>query len=134
MREERRFFMEEGFWERKGVKTAFVWIALDVIILILFLIEGFNPDFIKKNLIFIFIAVVNIDRIVIPLADLPEPPMIFTFLIGVIPAGVLIAYYVSLLEAGQEAQDLLGVILLIALLLWNAANIGWGIWAKKKSA
>ncbi|MBR2041996.1 MAG: hypothetical protein IJ945_06470 [Oscillospiraceae bacterium] len=126
--------MEEGFWERKGVKTAFVWIALDVIILILFLIEGFNPDFIKKNLIFILIAVVNIDRIVIPLANLPEPPMVFTFLIGVIPAGVLIAYYVSLFEAEQEAQDLLGVVLLIALLLWNAANIGWGIWAKKKSA
>lgn len=124
--------MEEGLWERKGVKTAFVWIAIDVIVVVLFCINGFNWEFIKSNWVLIVIAIINIDRIVIPLANLPEPPTLFTFLVGIIPVGVLIAFYVALKEAGPEAQIKTAIVLFVTLLFWNAANIGWGIFEKKK--
>ncbi len=126
--------MDEEFWERKGVKLAVVWIVLDAIVFVLLLINGFSLEFIKEYWLLLLLVVVNIDRIVIPLANLPEPPRIFTFLVGIIPAGVLIAYVVSLSKASPEAQLKIGIVLLITLILWNAANIGWGIWAKKKSS
>ena len=70
----------EEFWERKGVKFAFFWIAIDIIAVVLFCINGFEWEFIKSNWVFIIIVAANIDRIVIPLANLPEPPKLFTFL------------------------------------------------------
>ena len=76
--------------------------------------------------------IISIDRIVIPLANLPEPPKIFTFMVGIIPVGVLIAFYVALEKAQKETQIKVAAALAIALLLWNAANIGWGIIEKKK--
>ncbi|MBE6893735.1 MAG: hypothetical protein E7482_06965 [Ruminococcaceae bacterium] len=124
--------MEEPFWERKGVKLAFFWIAIDVLVVTLLYINGFDWEFIKSNWVLIIIAVINIDRIVIPLANLPEPPPLFTFLVGIIPVGVLIAFYVALRGADSEAQIKTAVILFITLLFWNAANIGWGIFEKKK--
>ncbi len=123
----------EEFWERKGVKGAFVWIAIDIIALVLFSVTGFDRELILSNWALIIIVMGNIDRIVIPLANLPEPPGIFVFLSGVIPAGLIIAYFVSLKEAVEENQTL-AIILFAALLLWNAANIVWGILEKKKSA
>ena len=122
----------EEFWERKGVKLAFFWIAIDIIAVVLFCINGFEWEFIKSNWVFIIIAAANIDRIVIPLANLPEPPTLFTFLVGIIPIGVLITFYVALREAGTEEQIKTAVVLAITLVLWNAANIGWGIIEKKK--
>ena len=124
--------LEEPFWERKGVKLAFFWIAIDVLVVTLLYINGFDWEFIKSNWVLIIIAVINIDRIVIPLANLPEPPPLFTFLVGIIPVGVLIAFYVALRGADSEAQIKTAVILFITLLFWNAANIGWGIFEKKK--
>ena len=122
----------EEFWERKGVKLAFFWIAIDIIAVVLFCINGFEWEFIKSNWVFIIIAAANIDRIVIPLATLPEPPTLFTFLVGIIPIGVLITFYVALREAGTEEQIKTAIVLAITLILWNAANIGWGIIEKKK--
>ena len=122
----------EEFWERKGVKLAFFWIVIDIIAVVLFCINGFEWEFIKSNWVFIIIVAANIDRIVIPLANLPEPPTLFTFLVGIIPVGVLITFYVALREAGTEEQIKTAVVLAITLILWNAANIGWGIIEKKK--
>ena len=122
----------EEFWERKGVKLAFFWIVIDIIAVVLFYINGFEWEFIKSNWVFIIIVAANIDRIVIPLANLPEPPKLFTFLVGIIPIGVLITFYVALREAGTEEQIKTAIVLAITLVLWNAANIGWGIIEKKK--
>ena len=122
----------EEFWERKGVKLAFFWIAIDIIAVVLFCINGFEWEFIKSNWVFIIIVAANIDRIVIPLANLPEPPTLFTFFVGIIPIGVLITFYVALREAGTEEQIKTAIVLAITLILWNAANIGWGIIEKKK--
>ena len=122
----------EEFWERKGVKLAFFWIVIDIIAVVLFYINGFEWEFIKSNWVFIIIVAANIDRIVIPLANLPEPPKLFTFLVGIIPVGVLITFYVALREAGTEEQIKTAIVLAITLVLWNAANIGWGIIEKKK--
>ncbi len=124
--------MEEGFWERKGVKGAFFWIAFDIIALVLFFIAGFSWELVKENWFLLFIAVVSIDRIVIPLANLPEPPRLFTFLMGLAPIGALICFYISLKEWEPEVQIKMAVVALVTLLLWSAANIGWGIWKKKK--
>ncbi len=125
--------MEEGFWERKGVKTAFVWIFLDIIMLAPFLFDGFSRGFAEAYWILPCIIAANMQQIIVPLANLPEPPGIFVLLSGVIPAGLIIAYFVSLKEAVEENQTLT-IILFAALLLWNAANIVWGILEKKKSA
>ena len=122
----------EEFWERKGIKTAFVWIAIDVIALALLCIRGFDWDLIIKSWLLFFLAIANIDRIVIPLANLPEPPRIFTFLTGIIPLGALIAFYIALREAQPETEIKTAAVLFITLFLWNAANIGWGIFEKKK--
>lgn len=124
--------MEEDFWERKGVKTAFVWIALDVIVMVLFAFDGFSLDFIRENWLLLSLAVINIDRIVTPLANLPEPPKLFTFLTGIIPAGMLIACFVSMRALPSEEQLMPIILLLISLLLWDAANIGMGVRMKKK--
>lgn len=124
--------MEEDFWERKGVKTAFVWIALDVIVMVLFAFDGFSLDFIRENWLLLSLAVINIDVIVTPLANLPEPPKLFTFLTGIIPAGMLIACFVSMRALPSEEQLMPIILLLVSLLLWNAANIGMGIRMKKK--
>ncbi len=124
--------MEKEFLERKDVKNAFVWIAIDVIAVVLLCIGGFDWESVKSNWALIIIVIGSIDRIVIPLANLPEPPMLFTFLVGIIPVGVLIAFYVTLKEAQPEAQIKTAVILLITLILWNVVNIGWGIFEKKK--
>lgn len=124
--------MEEDFWERKGVKTAFVWIALDVIVMVLFAFDGFSIDFIRENWLLLSLAVINIDVIVTPLANLPEPPKLFTFLTGIIPAGMLIACFVSMRALPSEKQLMPIILLLISLLLWDAANIGMGIRMKKK--
>ena len=124
--------MEEGFWERKGIKGAFVWIAIDIIALVLFAVTGFDRELISLNWTLILIMIINIDRIVIPLANLPEPPKIFTFFVGIIPAGMLIAYFVSFKTSTPENQIKTGLVLLATLILWNAANIGWGIFEKKK--
>lgn len=124
--------MEESFWERKGIKGAFAWIAIDIIALVLFAVTGFDRELISLNWTLILIMVINIDRIVIPLANLPEPPKIFTFLVGIIPAGMLIAYFVSFKTSTPENQIKTGLVLLATLILWNAANIGWGIFEKKK--
>lgn len=124
--------MEEDFWERKGVKTAFVWIALDVIVMVLFAFDGFSIDFIRENWLLLSLAVINIDVIVTPLANLPEPPKLFTFLTGIIPAGMLIACFVSMRALPSEEQLMPIILLLISLLLWDAANIGMGIRMKKK--
>ena len=45
---------------------------------------------------------------------------------------MIIAYFVSLKEA-VVGDPTLTIILFAALLLWNAANIGWGIFEKKKT-
>lgn len=124
--------MEEDFWERKGVKTAFVWIALDVIVMVLFAFDGFSLDFIRESWLLLSLAVINIDRIVTPLANLPEPPKLFTFLTGIIPAGMLIACFVSMRALPSEEQLMPIILLLISLLLWDAANIGMGVRMKKK--
>lgn len=123
--------MKEEFWERKGVKTAFVWIALDVMALVLFLYDGFSRSFAEAHWLLPCIIAANMQQIIFPLANLPEPPKIFVFLSGVIPAGLIIAYFVSLKEAAAGNQ-MIAVILFAALLFWNAANIGMGIWQKKK--
>lgn len=124
--------MEEDFWERKGVKTAFVWIALDVIVMVLFAFDGFSLDFIRENWLLLSLAVINIDVIVTPLANLPEPPKLFTFLTGIIPAGMLIACFVSMRALPSEEQFIPIILLLVSLLLWDAANIGMGVRMKKK--
>lgn len=123
--------MEENFWERKGVKLAFVWIFLDVIMLALFLFDGFSSGFAKAHWILPCIVAANMQQIIFPIANLPEPPRIFVFLSGIIPAGLIIAYFVSLKES-VEGDPTLTIVLFAALLLWNAANIGWGILEKKK--
>lgn len=51
--------MEEKFWERKGVKIAFVWIFLDVIMLALFLFDGFSRGFAKAHWILPCIVAAN---------------------------------------------------------------------------
>lgn len=124
--------MEEKFWECKGVKLAFVWIFLDVIMLALFLFDGFSSGFAKARWILPCIVAANMQQIIFPIANLPEPPGIFVFLSGVIPAGLIIAYFVSLKEA-VVGDPTLTIVLFAALLLWNAANIGWGIFEKKKT-
>ena len=40
--------MEESFWERKGIKGAFAWIAIDIIALVLFAVTGFDRELIIK--------------------------------------------------------------------------------------
>ena len=124
--------MKESFWKRKGVKTAFVWMIFDFLLLAVFFYGVFSRGFEEANWLLLLIAAMNTDRIIVPLADLSEPPGIFTFFTGVIPAGVFMAYFVSLREGTAEGQNMLLMILLITLLLWNGANIGWGIWEKKK--
>lgn len=126
--------MDEEFWERKGVKLAFFLIALDVIALGLFLYSGFSWGFAETDWYVLCIVAVNLQQIIFPLANLPEPTRIFAFLTGIIPAGLLIACFVSMKEATAEEQQMMWMILFIALLLWDAVNVGWGIWAKKKSA
>lgn len=123
----------EEFWERKGVKAAFVLIVLDIIAIGLFFYTGFSFGFANASWFLLAIAVANIDRIVFPLADLPDPPRLFTFLTGVIPAGTIIAYFAAEREASAETQQMLLIVLIISLFLWNAANITWGIVEKRKN-
>ena len=87
--------MKESFWKRKGVKTAFMWMIFDLLLLAVFFYGVFSRGFEEANWLLLLIAAMNTDRIIVPLADLSEPPGIFTFFTGVIPAGVFIAYFVS---------------------------------------
>ncbi|MBQ3500528.1 MAG: hypothetical protein IJA70_03775 [Oscillospiraceae bacterium] len=125
--------MNEEFFERKGVKASLIWIVLDVIALAFFVFSGFGPGFISENCLLLMVMLGNIDRIVMPLANLPEPPGLFNFFTGLLPVGALIAYFVSLRTADAEAQWMITIILLAAMLLWNLARIGWGILEKKKA-
>ncbi len=100
--------------------------------LALFLFDGFSSGFAKAHWILPCIVAANMQQIIFPIANLPEPPPLFTSLVGIIPVGVLIAFYVALRETDPEAQIKTAVVLFAALLLWNAANIGWGIFEKKK--
>ena len=124
--------MNKEFFERKGVKTAFIWIIIEAIALVFFVFNGFGPGHISEYWILLMVMLGNIDRIVIPLANLPEPPGLFSFFTGLLPLGALIAYCVSLLTAETKAQQTIIIILLAAMLLWNLARIGWGILEKKK--
>ncbi len=126
--------MEENFWKRKGAKGAIFLAVLDILVLILFFYSGFIRGLAEAYWFLLFMVLVDSEGIIRVFANLPEPPRIFYFLTSSVPIGAFVCYFISLIKSEQETQLKIAIVTLIILILWNAVNIGYGIWKKKRSA